>query len=278
MDELETIARKICVRRDLKFVKRVGEGAFKQTFSVIDSKGGALALKLYKAVSTSGRDAREIRAMKRCQHPNIARLLSMEAVDHKGHSVVAIIEEFLPGGTLTSKGQLTISQCLNVGAQLISAIAHLEQLRLVHRDIKPDNIMFRADGQTPVLTDFGVVRDLSDSSITPTWADRGPGTPFFSAPEQLRNEKNLIDWRTDQFALGIVLSQAALGDHPFRETGASDIETVERVSFRGRPASWFVQRAAEFRLGALLRMVSPWPVDRYRRPEILQSAWHEQKG
>jgi len=278
MDELEYIARKICVRRDMQFVKREGEGTFKQTFQAIDSKGIPLALKLYKVASASGRDAREIRAMKRCEHPNIARLLSMESYDHKGRSFLAIIEEYLSGGTLTSKGLLSVRQCLDVGAQLVSAVAHLAHLRLVHRDIKPDNIIFRSDGKTPVITDFGVVRDLSDSSITPTWAGRGPGTPFFSAPEQLRNEKTLIDWRTDEFALGVVMAQAAFGDHPYRVLGASDSDVVERVLSRKQPATWFTERATEHGLGVLIRMVAPWPVDRYRRPAFLQRAWSEQKG
>ncbi len=135
-----------------------------------------------------------------------------------------------------------------MGAQLIAAIAHIAELHLVHRDIKPDNIMFRSHGTTPVLTDFGVVRDLSDSSITPTWAARGPGTPFFSAPEQLRNEKSLIDWRTDQFALGIVMAQVVFGEHPYRVSGASDSDVVERVLSRQRTADWFGERAIEFRL------------------------------
>jgi len=276
--ELEQVARKICAKRGLQFVQRVGEGAFKQTFHVVDGKHTPLALKVFKATSSNKRDQREIDAMLRCKHSNIARLVCVENCSHVGQQFVAITEEFLPGGTLTAKGQLSIAQGVAVGKQLVEAIAHIAALHLVHRDIKPDNILFRADDSTPVITDFGVVRDLTDSSITPTWAARGPGTPFFAAPEQLNNEKSLTDWRTDQFALGVVLAYSVLGTHPYSESGISDREIVDRVAARRAPGDWFQGRAAEAGLPALLKMVAPWPVDRFRRPEMLTRAWSEQKG
>lgn len=277
-DDLDDIAQRICAKTHMRFVERVGEGSFKQTFHVLDRRDTSLALKLYKTARSTKRDQREINAMLRCKHPNIARLLSVQAYSFGGQQFVGIIEEFLPGGTLSSKGLLSVSQCRAIGMQLVRAVAHIAELSLVHRDIKPDNIMFKADGTTPVITDFGVVRDLADSSMTPTWAPRGPGTPFFSAPEQLKNEKQLIDWRTDQFALGVVLALAVFGEHPYRMDGASDGEVVERVSSRHQPAEWFGIRAVEYGLPAIVKMIAPWPIDRYRRPEMLLSAWGLQKG
>jgi serine/threonine protein kinase len=277
-DNLELIARKICKKRNLRFLQRVGEGASKQTFHVVDANATPRALKLYKATNSNRRDQREINAMLRCEHRNIARLISVETYNYEGRRFVAITEEFLSGGTLTSKGQITVQKCLEIGAQLIDGLAHIANLNLVHRDIKPDNIMFRSDGSTPVITDFGVVRDLGESSMTPTWAPRGPGTPFFAAPEQLANEKDLIDWRTDQFALGVAMSHVTLGDHPYRSQGITDRDVVDRVCSREPVCSWFLQRASSLGLVSLPRMVAPWPVDRYRKPELLYSAWRQQKG
>ena len=186
---LEDVARKICRKHRMKFVGTVGEGAFKQTFHVVDSSKTPLALKICKAENASPRDHREISAMRKCSHKNIAKLLSVETFKDGNQEVVAITEEFLSGGTLTSKGQLNVRQCLSVGSQLVDALGHIARLNLVHRDIKPDNIIFRSDGLTPVLSDFGVVRDLTDSSITPTWAARGPGTPFSLHPNSLTIKK-----------------------------------------------------------------------------------------
>jgi serine/threonine protein kinase len=275
---LEDAARKICRKHRMKFVGTVGEGAFKQTFHVVDSSNTPLALKIYKAENASPRDHREINAMRKCSHKNIAKLLSVETFKDGNQKIVAITEEFLSGGTLTSKGQLDVKKCLSVGSQLVDALGHIARLNLVHRDIKPDNIIFRSDGLTPVLSDFGVVRDLTDSSITPTWAARGPGTPFFSAPEQLINQKNLIDWRTDQFALGISLAVAVFAEHPFRNLDTTDEDLLQRVSSKLKPAAWFAEQTVASGLSALLKMVAPWPIDRYRKPENLRTAWAAQKG
>ena len=275
---LEDVARKICRKHRMQFVDIVGEGTFKQTFHVLDSSNTPLALKIYKAENASPRDHREITAMRKCSHKNIAKLLSVERFTDTKQIVIYITEEFLSGGTLTSKGQLDERQCLSVGNQLVDALGHIAPLNLVHRDIKPDNIIFRSDGVTPVLTDFGVVRDLTDSSITPTWAARGPGTPLFSAPEQLNNQKNLIDWRTDQFALGISLAVAVFAEHPYRDLDMNDQALLQRISSRLEPADWFTERTVVSGLPALRRMVAPWPVDRYRKPAHLKTAWAGQKG
>jgi len=278
MDALELVARRICAKRGMRFAGQVGEGTFKQTFKVLNAQDTPLALKLYKSVGSTGRDQREVKAMLRCQHENIARILAVEKVANAGEEHVAITEEFFLGGTLSSKGQLSLKACKVIGAKLIGAVGHLKELGLVHRDIKPDNIMFRADGVTPVLTDFGVVRDLADSSMTPTWAPRGPGTPFFAAPEQLNNEKSLIDWRTDQFAIGVTLAFSMYEDHPYKVGRTSGLEILERVAAREQPGDWFVTKAEQDGVPALTRMVAPWPIDRYRKPRILGQAWDQQKG
>lgn len=259
----------------MQFVSRVGEGTFKQTFHVL-GKDGPVALKLYKSAISSPREQREINSMLRCQHPNIARLLSVEEYDYDGARLVTLTEEFLEGGTLTEKGAITVAECLSIGTSLIQAIGHTAGLGLVHRDIKPDNIMFRANGTTPVLTDFGVARDLLESSITPTWAPRGPGTPFFSSPEQLNNQKHLIDWRTDQFGLGATLSFVTLGVHPYLPDGSPQNKVVDLVSSRQGPTDSFLAALGSTGLTVLGKMVSAWPVRRYRTPQDLLGAWAAQ--
>ena len=123
--------------------------------------------------------------MQRCSHPNIGRLSAITGFYHDGVQYLLSGEEFLPGGTLTlrlQRGLLGGPEIRETGGQLVSAIAHIASHDLVHRDIKPDNILFRADGVTPVIVDFGLVRDLVRTSLTQTWFMRGPGTPFFAPP------------------------------------------------------------------------------------------------
>lgn len=256
----------------------VGEGTFKQTFEVVGPDGVTIALKLYKAAKLGPREQREIDAMLRCDHENIARLLSVQHYDFENTPFVALTEEFLPGGTLTSKGDVTKAECLRMTRHLIDALAHTSRLSLVHRDIKPDNIMFRQDGTTPVLTDFGVARDLLESSLTPSWAPHGPGTPFFAPPEQLNNQKQLIDWRSDQFSLGISMAYVTLGFHPYLPVGGSDTDVVDAVAARKGPNKDFIKASDLVGLSVLQKMVAPWPVHRYRRPELLAEAWRSQEG
>ena len=112
-------------------------------------------------------------------------------------------------------GHLTQQEVIELVKGLILAVKDL-QPSLVHRDIKPANIMFRKNQPEPVLVDFGIVRDLSQTSLTASWWPSGPGTPFFSSPEQLTNDKALIDWRSDQFAIGVIASLLLTGRHPYQ--------------------------------------------------------------
>jgi serine/threonine protein kinase len=157
----------------------------------------------------------------------------------------------------------------------VSAVAHIASQDLVHRDIKPDNIIFRADGATPVIVDFGLVRDLVRTSLTESWFMRGPGTPYFASPEQLRNEKPMIDWRSDQFSLGVVVALSTLGLHPYQEEAASLAHTVDRVAERHSQTRRFIEAAERAGMPFLTRMTAPWPVERFRTPSDLERAWEE---
>lgn len=277
--QLEAVARQICGDRGLTFDGRVGGGAFKETYRVSDD-GVACALKIYRPGFPAERSQREIDAMRRCSHPGIAKLIALATLQWEGNAVLHSIEEFIPGGTLTSRltsGLLTTAETLDLGSALINAVGHIASLNLVHRDLKPDNIMFRQDGTSPVIVDFGIVRDLSDTSLTGSWLASGPGTPFFSPPEQLRNEKNLIDWRADQFSLGVVLAICCLGFHPYAEDGASAAEVVQRVADRQPQSERFRNGATQVGLPALITMTTPWPIDRFRTAALLAGNWESQR-
>jgi serine/threonine protein kinase len=273
--DLSTVAGKICDSNNLQMMGRVGEGAFKETFRIINCEE-PMALKVYKPGSGNERNEREIDAMRRCNHPNIAKLFYINSFESEGQVYLFVLEEFLGGGTLTKRiaesGLLSREGLFTLGRQLISAVAHIQQLNLVHRDLKPDNILFREGSNDAVITDFGIVRDLQRESITQSWFQRGPGTYFFAPPEQLNNEKHLIDWRTDQFALGVLLSLCTFGEHPYGNTD----NVIDIVATRGKPSDQFVAHVTEYRMPALMKMVEPWSANRYRTPEELQQAWDDQ--
>lgn len=274
---MEEVARAICVDRGLAFVKKVGRGSFKETFLVQDSNGHDQALKVFFADFSPERTERELQAMLKCSHPGIGKLEDVSTIHHGGATHLYIVEEYLGGGTLSSrisKSLLPLDQVIVLGRSLVDAVGHMASKGLVHRDLKPDNIMFRNDGAA-VIVDFGLVRDLGRPSLTKTWLTTGPGTPYYAAPEQLNNDKDLIDWRTDQFGLGTVLALCAYGIHPYAQNGDKPDAVVGRVSARESPSSEFVAWARDSGLELLPKMVRPWPVERYRTPDALKRAWEE---
>ncbi len=278
---LESVARAICAKDGHKFHVAIAEGSFKETFLIEDAKGNRLALKVLKPGASPERSDREVDAMRRCSHPNIGALMILAEFDHAGVKHTYLIEEFMDGGTLDDRlkrGLLDRDETLALGEPLISAVTHIAGQRLVHRDLKPANIMFRKKGGEPVVVDFGIVRDLDKTSLTKTYLAMGPGTPFFAPPEQLNNEKNLIDWRADQFALGVVLSLAHFGSHPYEEPGDDAVRIIGRVAARKGPTAKFSTDTATSLLPVLERMVAGWPVNRVRLPRVLLDNWKAQKG
>lgn len=97
---------------------------------------------------------------------------------------------------------------------LIDGLSIIWDKNIVHRDLKPENIIIRPSG-IPCILDLGIARFLDLESLTKTISPMGPCTPIYAAPEQLANNKNLIDPRTDFFCLGIIALELFLGSHPF---------------------------------------------------------------
>lgn len=276
---LAQVARSWCAASGFAFDRVAGHGAFKATYRAVHPTRGALAVKVYLPGAVSERAIREIEALTaltKARHPSLPSFIALGEHEHAGARYLVSVEDFLGGGSLSERlgrrGPCTRDEVVAIARQIGSAVGVVAGQGLVHRDIKPDNIVFRDDG-TAVLVDFGLVRDLSQQSLTQTWLAQGPGTPLFAAPEQLRNEKHLIDWRTDQFALGVSLSFAGLGQHPYAHPGDTFDAVVGRVAAREQPYGDFAGMAAASGLPQLVRMVAPWPIGRFRTTADLLAAW-----
>lgn len=279
---LMNVALEFASLKNLGELSFVGKGAFKETYKVINEKGRPIALKLMIPEKCNiQRSEREIAAMQKCDSPFIGKLYDYgEFRTSTNEKYLYLLEEYLDGGTLTDQintGSLTPKIIREYAISLIKALAHLRQNNLVHRDIKPDNIMFRKKSSIPILVDFGLVRDLSQSSLTQTWWPHGPGTPYYSAPEQLNNEKHLIKWRTDQFSLGVVLSISLKVDHPYKEPGMTPNEVINAVIQRKGCTERFRREISAIGFGEIIKMVEPWPVRRYTSPGELLSIFQNKE-
>ena len=168
---------------------------------------------------------REARALSALNHPNLITLY--EVGEAEGLHFIAT--EFVEGQTLTSmREKLSLKELLSIVAQVAEALAVAHQSGIVHRDIKPDNVMVRPDGYAKVL-DFGLVKltevDTSPSDDAKTQAGIAMGTLAYMSPEQATGE--VIDHRTDIWSLGVVLYELVTGHRPF--TGETRQITINAI-------------------------------------------------
>ena len=157
---------------------------------------------------------REGKTLARLAHPHI---VTVHDIGNAGqHYYMAM--EYLPNGTLSERiaAGLSPEQGLQYIRQIASALGYAHSQGLIHRDVKPANILFRADG-TAVLSDFGIAKSLDDSTQF-TQVGFAVGTPNYMSPEQARGLD--IDGRADLYALGVVLYEILVGELPYMGTDA----------------------------------------------------------
>lgn len=206
-------------------LQKVGEGGMATVYRGRHTTlGRDVAIKvLHPHLSSSTRNrkrfAREARAIEHLRHDNI-----LEIFDYSGAEAedCYIVTEFVGGRTLTDlmieHGRLPGELTAIIGVALARALAYAHHSHVLHRDLKPDNVMLRFDG-TIKLMDFGIARFLDESQVTMTGAL--VGSPAFMSPEQAR-EQNL-DARSDLFSLGTLLFYLASGHLPFTGSNPSII-------------------------------------------------------
>jgi RIO-like serine/threonine protein kinase len=217
----------------------LGVGGMGEVYLAQDPRlGRKLALKFLPQEFT--RDRRQVqrfkqeaRAASALNHPNIITIFEIDQVN----DVHFIAAEFIDGQTLRRRlkgGAAPLSEALDVGIQVASALAEAHAAGIAHRDIKPENIMLRHDGYVKVL-DFGLAKLIeplstgqpsSDSEDAPqrdSHSDPGMmlGTPRYMSPEQIRGIQ--VDARADIFSLGVVLYEMVAGRTPFDGVTAGEV-------------------------------------------------------
>ena len=271
--DLAGFARVLCQQRNCSLIRELGAGAHKRAY-LVEKDGARFALKIAPiTASLKPRFEREAAALTGCAHPAVAQLHETYAVTSGNQEFWVSIEEYLPGGTLAERfaaGPVEHSLIRNIGLSLADALDHLRDRNLVHRDIKPANILFRTS-ETAVLTDFGIVRMLDAPSLTQDFLPQGPGTPLYASAEQLLNEKELIDWRTDQFCLALVLAQGILGWLPFAPENDAML-AIARVAKRECLPADSRNGLIESEFSALVKALAPWPAQRHRFPRDFKAA------
>ncbi|MEP7337824.1 MAG: protein kinase [Acidobacteriota bacterium] len=226
-----------------RLLREIGRGGMGRVYLAEDTRlGRQVALKLLPEVVTGAPDRiarfqREARAASALNHPNILTIYDFGREGEQHY----IASEFVEGQTLRAlvgDSTFTLSQTIDVVAQMAAALAAAHRAGIIHRDIKPENAMLRPDGYVKVL-DFGLAKLTERNSSASSDEDAKTnitgaeaafetksgivlGTASYMSPEQAKGEK--LDERTDIFSLGVVLYELATGHHPFLRN--SRVETM----------------------------------------------------
>lgn len=188
----------------------LGRGGLGEVWEATDrTLGRRVAIKFVTGVmqypETAQRFAREARTLASLRHGSVVTVHDAGTADHDGQSLPYLVMELLDGATWEFSH---VDSIVETGARLADVLAHVHAAKVVHRDIKPADIMICADGRT-VLMDFGIARD--DASLTRTATTTGKyfGTRGYMAPEQLQGRAATP--ASDVYALGIVLVEKLTG-------------------------------------------------------------------
>ncbi len=202
----------------------LGEGAFGRVWAAVDARLGrkvaikALRSEIYADADTVSRFQAEAKILAGLNHPNITTLLDI--YEHDGTDVM--IMEFVPGQTLESilrrVGNLSFDEALSVIVQSASGLAYAHERGLVHRDVKPANLMISEEGSVKIM-DFGIARTADSQRRTKV--GQAIGTPIYLSPEQCRGGEG--DERSDQYSMAIVLFELLAGYPPFEADNDFDI-------------------------------------------------------
>jgi eukaryotic-like serine/threonine-protein kinase len=195
------------------------------SFSLLGTQGGqgvackatsadgcAVALKVYDAEHVEERSEREVAALRQLKSPRIIRLHDAGRVVIDGETYRFIATTFVEGTPLSdllSTGPLSVEKAAQIATDIAEAIDELWRLKIVHRDVKPDNIIVTAETRA-VLIDLGIARHLSQRTLTT--AGYTYGTMGYYSPEHFAVRP--VTCKADVFATGIVFQQVILGRHP----------------------------------------------------------------
>ncbi|PYP14191.1 MAG: hypothetical protein DMD54_14645 [Gemmatimonadetes bacterium] len=196
----------------------LGQGGFAWAFVGREADGTPVAIKVLKPryagdpqFETRFRNESETAA--KLEHPNIIRIRSVTKTGEHVYFTMDLCADSL-GARIAREGPLPETDIMRLARDIAAALAFAHNQGVIHRDLKPDNVLIRSDGGA-VLTDFGIARAVS-GYVASTGVNMTIGTPQYLSPEQAQGRS--LDQRVDFYALGVTLYKAAAGEVPFTAT------------------------------------------------------------
>ncbi|HEU4523106.1 MAG TPA: protein kinase [Thermoanaerobaculia bacterium] len=255
-----------------RLVDRLGAGGMGEVWRAEDTRllrPAAIKILSEKIASDpdwKARFLREARTAASLNHPNIATIYAVD--EHESTMYIAM--ELVLGTSLAdliAARSMTPADIVRISRQTAEALAAAHEKQIVHRDIKPDNIIVQQ--RAVKVLDFGIAKSIgpsADDSLT-----RGQlilGTPYYMSPEQALGKK--IDTRTDVFSLGVVMFEAVTGQRPFQ--GSNVTETVLQILTKPTPDLRSLAGTASRELVAIIeKCLQKQPGDRYSADELAEA-------
>lgn len=209
---------------------------------------------------------REAEINSKMNHPNIVRTVGMGEARGKKYIAMEYVEGQDLGRILSKEGLLKEHEALNIIHAVATALAHAHELGLVHRDVKPSNILLAKDG-TVKLTDFGLVKDTDPNVTAQTQTGQVLGTPNYISPEQARGDA-VVDHRSDIYSLGATLYHMVTGQPPFISKSPVGLLTMHLHDNPTPP--YLVNPQVSNPCARIIdKMLQKKPEDRYQSPSNL---------
>jgi eukaryotic-like serine/threonine-protein kinase len=176
---------------------------------------------------------REAETAAQLTHPNIVPIYSVDERDGLVYFVMACVDGLTLARAIHENGPLDPQECRRILIGIADALAYAHARGVVHRDIKPDNILLDAESGRPMVTDFGIARAVMESDSRLTATGVAIGTPAYMSPEQAAGDRE-IDGRSDLYSVGVLAYQMLAGELPFRATNTPTM-LMKHLTERPKP-------------------------------------------
>jgi len=206
-------------------LSRIAEGGMGTVYKARRRQDGLIvAIKVIPPLAARNavllqRFKREFNAARQIEHKNVVKALEFCESPPSPYLVMEYVDGESLGQRIERVGKIPVDEAIRIIAQTSRGLYEAHKQGMIHRDVKPDNILLAPDGMAKI-TDLGLVKDI-EGEMNLTRTGRGLGTPHFMAPEQFRNAKN-ADVRCDVYSLGATLYMAVTGKLPFDGCGPLD--------------------------------------------------------
>ncbi|MDY5502490.1 MAG: Stk1 family PASTA domain-containing Ser/Thr kinase, partial [Gemmiger sp.] len=251
----------------------VGMGGMANVYRGTDTKtGNAIAVKVLKEEFLDNEELvrrfkNESKAISILSHPNIVKVYDVSVTDRLQY----IVMEYVDGITLKEYlkqrgGALTWKETVHFATQVLSALQHAHSKGIIHRDVKPQNIMLLADGSIKMM-DFGIARFSRAQSQTVS--DKAIGSVHYISPEQAKGDKT--DARTDIYSVGVMLYEMLSGKLPFDGDGAVSI-AIMQISDKAKPLAQVAPNVPEALCQITEKAMEKDPANRYQSAQEMLEA------